>query len=99
MANLEDSVVDDPTVFEVTGVDSDEQNYVPYPVRLVCSTSRGGGTKLIVWGAPDQMENVDCVREATKPCYVTCDWTHPPDYARNRGEVAWVEPGRFLKVL
>ncbi len=53
------------TEFEVTGIESDQDNYTPYPVRLVCSTKGGGGTeKLVVWGKNNQMANVERIRQA-----------------------------------
>ena len=93
--------------FEVTGIESDQDNYLPYSVRLVCSTKGGGGTdklgggtdKLVVWGKDNQMANVERIRQAQMPCVVSCDWSEPPYYAKKRGEVAWVTPDAALSVL
>ena len=88
------------TEFEVTGIESDQDNYTPYPIRLVCSTKGGGGTeKLVVWGKDNQMANVERIRQAQMPCVVSCDWSEPPPYAKKRGEVAWVKPNAALHVL
>ncbi len=86
------------TEFNLLRVESDEANRRPNDVRIACVTD-DADKKLVIWGDKGQMQNVDAIRAATFPCVVSCDWHEPPDFAKKRGEIAWVRPGNFLKVL
>ena len=86
------------TEFRITAIESDSDNRPPYDTRLVC-VADDEQKRLVIWGQEDQMANVEAVRRATLPCVVSCDWKEPPEFARARGEVAWVHPTDYLRVL
>jgi hypothetical protein len=83
--------------FTLIGIDSDAEGTKPYPTRLICSIHDGG--KLVVWGDPDEMENVETLRGATFPCAVLCLASTPPEVAHVPHATAWVHPGDYLLIV
>jgi hypothetical protein len=84
--------------FTLVGIESDTDTARPYPARVVCSIDQGG--RLIVWGHPELMQNVQTIRRATFPCTVLCLSTPPPQQLSHVPEsVAWVHPNHSLIIV
>jgi hypothetical protein len=83
--------------FTLIGIDSDAAGTKPYPARLVCAVHEGG--KLVVWGDPENMENVEALREATFPCAVLCLASTPAEVSHVPEALAWVHPDDYLLIV
>ena len=85
------------TEFRLLKIASDDRGWPPYVVRVVCVTD--DNKKLVIWGEPGAMKNVEEIRMANFPCVVSCDWDEPSDHAKEKGHTGWVLPTMLLRVL